>query len=128
LSDAALSAYATRLRGLKNLARVAAAEAAPAILAAVQKTAAAGTDPEGKPWPPKRDGTQALPNVAGAITAVAKGAVVLVKLTGAYVFHHYAKGKDRRRILPDGGAGIPPQISEAVKTASERAFAKLMKS
>jgi hypothetical protein len=126
-ADEDLAAYAKRLRGLKGLAPAAAKEAAPLVEAAIKKTAAAGTDIDGKPWPAKRDGTRALPNAASAISAVASGAAVIVSLIGNYVFHNTAKGPDRRRILPDSGAGIPPAIAAALQTATKQAFERLTK-
>lgn len=122
-----LTALAVKLRGLKGLAPEAAKIAAPLVEEVVKTTAAEGTDIEGKAWPAKRDGTRALPNAAGAISAVANGAAVIVRLVGAYVFHNNAKGADRRRILPDSGAGIPPKIAAALEKATKQAFERITK-
>lgn len=124
--DAELAAFVRRLRDLKSLASVAAQEAAPLVERTLRETASAGTDPDGKLWPPKRDGARALPNAANAITAVAKGAAVVVLLTGAYVYHHFSKGKDRRRIIPDGGSGVPSRVAGALRAAATRAFERVM--
>ncbi len=126
-ADGDLAAYAAKLRSLKGMAPQAAKEAAPLIEAAIKKTAAAGTDIDGTPWPAKRDGTRALPSAAGAISAVANGAAVIVTLIGNYVFHNAAKGTDRRRILPDTGAGIPPTIAAVLHKATQQAFQRLTK-
>lgn len=125
--SAELGAFAGRLRELRTLVAETAKEAAPLVEAAVRETAAVGTDPDGKAWPTKRDGGRALPNVAGEIRAMARGAVVIVTLTGAYVFHHYSKGRDQRRVLPDGGAGIPPRIADAVREAQRRVFERIIR-
>ena len=127
MSDEALAAYARRLRGLRELSAEAAKEAAPRLEKLVQGTAAAGTDVDGKPWPTKRDGSRALPNAAGAISAVANGMAVIVKLVGAYVFHNSAKGADRRRILPESGAGIQKSVAHECREATKRAFERLMR-
>ena len=124
--DAALAAFVTRLRDLRSLATAAANDAAPLVENAIRETAAAGTDPDGRPWPPKRDGSRALPNAAAAISAVAKGTAVVVVLTGAYVYHQFSKGKDRRRVIPDGGSGLPPRVASVLRAAAERAFARVM--
>ena len=124
--DAELAAFVSRLRDLKSLATVAAKEAAPLVEGTLRETAAAGTDPDGNPWPPKRDGSRALPNAAGAISAVAKGTAVVVVLTGAYVYHQFSKGKSRRRILPDRGTTLPARVAQALRNATERAFARVM--
>ncbi len=126
-ADDELAAFASKLRSLKGLAPQAAKEAAPLVEAAIKKTAAAGTDINGTPWPVKRDGARALPNAAGAISAVANGAAVIVTLIGNYVFHNSAKGPDRRRILPDSGAGIPPAIAAVLQRATEQTFRRLTK-
>lgn len=128
MSDAALAAYAARLRNLKTLAPAAAREAAPLVEAVIRDEAAAGVDPDGRAWAPKKDGGRALPNAAGAIRAVANGVAVIVKLTGAYVYHHYSKSAAyRRRILPDSGAGVPPRIADALKRATAEAFRRAMR-
>jgi hypothetical protein len=126
-ADEALGRFAARLRGLKQLAPELAKEAAPLVEAAVKATAAAGTTVDGKTWPTKRDGGRALPNAASAVTVAANGAVVIVRLAGAYVFHHRSKGRDQRRILPDAGAGIPKVLTDAIDEAKRRVFARLMR-
>lgn len=125
MSTAELAAYAQRLRTLKTLAPAAAKEAAPLIEAMIKADADAGVTPDGKAWPAKRDGGRALPKAASAIRAVANGAAVIVKLLGPYVFHHNAKGKDQRRILPDTGAGLTPRIAEALRRATAEAFRRI---
>jgi len=125
--DAALADFAARLRSLKTLPEDVARQAAPLIEEVVKENAAAGVTPDGKPWPTKKDGTRALPNAASAVTAKAVGALVVVKLVGAYVFHQLFKADDRRReILPEGGAGVPPRIAEKLREASRRAFTRAM--
>lgn len=123
-----LDAFAKRLRGLKDLTSAAAREAAPLVEAAIKSTAAAGTDIDGRPWPPKKDGTRALPNVAAAISAAAVGTLVVARLVGPYVWHQYAKPDDRRRqILPDSGAGVPLRIAAALRAGVQLAFQRLTK-
>lgn len=117
-----LDAFAARIRRLRNLASDAAKEAAPDVEKLVRESAAVGTDVEGRPWPSKRDGGRALPNAAAAVTAVARGVAVILKLSGAYVFHHRSKGKDRRPILPESGAGMPPRLAAVLRAAAARAF------
>lgn len=127
-ADEDLAAFAAKLRRMPELTPAAARAAAPKVAAAIKASAAAGTDIDGKPWPPKKDGTRALPNVVGAISAVAVGALVVAKLVGPYVWHQYAKPADRqRRILPDSGAGVPARIREALAEGAREAFANLMK-
>lgn len=123
---AALDAMIRSLRGIRGIANEIAAEAAPLVQGVVRASAAAGRDLNGKPWPPKRDGTRALPDAASAVTAQALGSAVVVTLTGAYVYHDSAEGPDRRRILPDTGAGLPAPISDALTEAATRVFQRRM--
>ncbi len=127
MSDEELAAYAKRLRGLKGFAAQAAKEAAPRVERVVKATAAAGTDPEGKAWPLKRDGGRALPNAADAISVTARGAIVIVRLVGAYVYHNRAKGSALRRILPDSAASIPINIRDEIRAAMKDVFERMMK-
>jgi len=124
--NAQIDAMIARLRGLRGFVGEAAKEAAPLVEAELRKTAAAGVDPEGKAWPTRRDGSRALERAATAITARAVGEAVVATLVGAYVFHHYAKGADRRRILPDSGAGVPAGVAGACREGARRAFRRLM--
>lgn len=124
--DEDLSRFANRLRGLQSLTHSAAKDAAERVEVVVKQTAAAGTDLDGKPWPPKKDGTRALPNAASAVSAVARGAVIVVTLVGAYVYHQFSKGPQRRAILPDGGAGTPKRVAEAIRAATQDAFKRAM--
>lgn len=121
-----LDAMSARLTALRGMAAEVAREAAPQVEAVVRRSAAAGTSVEGKAWPPKRDGSRALPDAASAITAAAVGTTVVVTLKGPYVFHNSAAGKDRRRILPETGAGIPPVLARVLAEASARVFARRM--
>lgn len=125
--DEALAAYVRRLRAMKILARDAAKEAAPLVESVVKEQAAAGTDQDGKSWPPKKDGSRALPDAAAAVSAAAAGARIVVSLVGGYVFHDRSKGKFRRSILPDAGAGIPARILEALERGAANAFRKVLK-
>jgi hypothetical protein len=121
---AALDAMIAKLRALGDRRAVerAAELAAPAVLAEVQKTAAAGTTPEGRAWKPKVDGGRALVHAASHITAAARGRVVDVVLRGVDVFHHKGLGgKPRRQILPDA-VSVPPAIWRAVRRACHLAF------
>jgi hypothetical protein len=125
--DEDLAAFAARLRSMKGLAEAAAVEAAPLVEAEVKKTAAAGTDVDGKAWPAKKDGGRALPEAADAVTAGANGSFVILKLAGPYVYHQRAKPDDHRRpILPTSSA-LPPTLRAALVEGCRRAFERLSK-
>lgn len=124
----ALDAMIAQCRALKGLGVEVAKEAAPAVQAAVRETAAAGTDPDGNAWVPKKDGSKALANVAKNISAVARGAIIQVVLSGGAVWHHNSKGKKKRpqrRVIPDSGGGIPKNVEDALTRAAARVFARM---
>jgi hypothetical protein len=112
------------LRELAELPRQSALLAAPLVEEALKRTAAAGTDPLGNPWIPKKDGTPPLTNAADAISAAAVGTTVRATLTGPTVFHHFGGGRNPRRpVLPDPGT-IPPDVAAALHAAASKAFEK----
>lgn len=87
-----------------------------AILAQLQATAAAGQAPDGAAWAPKKTGGRAMVNAAAALSMSVVGKVILVKLTGPEVFHHFGvggKGRVARRILPTGG--LPDRLGNAIR-------------
>jgi hypothetical protein len=125
--DAALAAFIDRVRGLRTLGADAAKLAAPYVLEAARETAAAGTTPSGEAWAPKKSGGRALVNAADALSVENVGSVVVLKLTGPEVVHNYGnKRVPQRRILPAGGAGIPPNIAKALERAAKEAFDRTM--
>lgn len=75
-------------------------EAAPDVLKAMQRTASAGTTPDGTPWPKRADGARALPNAADSLTASVSGPKVTVRIAPPYSYHH-------------GGAGGTSQTKDA---------------
>jgi hypothetical protein len=122
---AALDAMIAKLRKLPKIAELAAQESEPLVEAVMRKTAAAGTDPGGKPWPLKKDGDRALPAAASAVVVQAIGTVLRVSIVGrGYVVQNYLT-KNRRQQLPDAD-NVPKAITEALVEGSRRAFAKAM--
>jgi hypothetical protein len=113
-------------RRLEVLPEEAAKLAAPLVEETLRATAAAGTDPLGTPWQPKKDGGRPLVNAASHIATKAVGAVVRTTLTGVDVFHHFGAGVPRRQILPDPGT-IPPAVEAALRKAADAAFARAVR-
>jgi len=113
------------LRKLGKSSKDVAKEAAPLVQQALRATAAAGTDPEGRAWKPKKDGGRPLVNAANAITTTANGTLVTTTLSGVENFHQHSKSHERR-IIPDGGAGIPQNVADALDEAATRVFARAM--
>lgn len=115
------------LRRLSTVDVRAAEFAAPGVAAAIQKTAAAGTTPSGKPWAPKKSGGRAMAGAAGHIRAQALGNVVRVTLEGPDVFHHYALEREpRRQVIPDVGE-IPEGVAAAVRAGCAKAIAEAVR-
>lgn len=113
-----------RFERLAGMAEETAKEAAPLVEAELRSTAAAGTSPDGTAWPAKRDGGRPMLHAASHITARSFGRTVRATLEGPDVFWHFREGKFSRPVLPDSGT-IPAGIARALKTAADRAFARL---
>lgn len=120
-----LIAWAKQIRGLEHLPELAAERAAPLVEAEAKKTAAAGTDPYGVAWPPKKNGKPALVRAADHVTARAVASYVVIELDGPEVFHEMgAQEKPVRRVIPD--IEVPPAISAAMDRGCELAFNEIM--
>jgi hypothetical protein len=110
---AALDRMIDTLRSMATLAKDAAPIAAQHVEAQLRSTAGAGQAPDGTPWPATAEGARALKNAASAIAVRATGTVVLIVLSGHYVFHHFGAGVPRRQIIPQGS--MPKRIGDAVR-------------
>jgi hypothetical protein len=125
VSAVELDAMIAGLRRLEGLPALAAALAAPLVDAEAKRTAAAGTSPEGAPWAPrKKDGGRALAGAAKTIAVQALGSVVRIVLRGPEAWHQF--NSYGRRIIPDGGAGIPDGVARALIEGCKQAFARAM--
>lgn len=121
---ASLDALIARVRKLGKMPEDVARVGAPLVLEAAKKTARAGTTPEGKPWPLTKKGDRALVNAADHLSVKASGPTITLTLKGkAEVVHNYGDSKaPKRQILPDGGAGVPKGIADAVRKAAIQVF------
>ncbi len=121
----ALTAFASRVRSLKQLGTLAARIAAPELQRVVRETASAGTTPDGKPWPLTKKGTAPLAHAADAVTARAIGTVLEMIVRGHYHLHHsgIARGRVLRQIIP---AAITPRIADVLRRSAAKAFEQLM--
>lgn len=121
----ALLSFARDVRELEQFAERGAAASAPLVEAAARKTAAAGVDPYGSPWAPKKHGGRPLVNAAEHVHARAVGRFVVLELEGPEVWHEEgAQGKPVRRVIPD--VEVPDAIAEAVDQGCARAFDAIM--
>ncbi len=110
----------------KDARRLTAAEAAPLLERVVKQSAAAGTDPYGEAWAPKKDGTRAMPNAASAVTADARGTSVTVRVKGGAAIENTLKEGRRRQVVPSRDKGLPPSFVAALNEAASRAWQKAM--
>lgn len=141
---ARLKAISATLRELPLIGQDVAEEAAPEVLKAARATAAAGTAPDGSAWAPTQEGERPLKNAAAAISVDVGGAreaVIVIKLRGHHVYHHYGVGAGRasttggrknkrnraskakggrnipaRKIIPE--ERLPPAVTEAIERAA----------
>lgn len=110
-----------RALGSKDVEGAIAARVGPELLAAVQATLAAGTDPEGEPWEPKLNGGRAYKNAAKRVSAAVMGNLVRLTLTGPEVWGQIGvRGRPVRQMLPDAGAGVPRSVSDAISRAAAK--------
>lgn len=121
---AALDAQIQALRSLERTAEEIAPEVAKELEAQIQAQIAAGTDPEGNPWPPAKEGGSPPLRTAGkALRVVSLGSRVIATLTGHVALHHLgrARGGVRRVILPT--RKLPQKAAEAIKNVFLRHMA-----
>lgn len=111
-----------RLRELPDLAERVADDIAAVIDEELQRTIAAGTTPEGKPWERTKQGKQPLQYAGrpGTLNVASVGRVIYVRLTGPEARHHTgrARGQVRRQIIPRGQ--LPPAIAAKVEAVIAR--------
>lgn len=126
-SDAALTDFIARVRTMGATVQDAAArEAAPLVSAEARRTAAAGTDPYGAPWRPKKDGTRAIPDAAAAVDAKAKGSVVVITVRRGAAIQNALSESVGRKVIPDATRPLPAGIAAALQEGARRAFRKSM--
>lgn len=119
---AQLDAMIASLRSMKTLARDAAPELAKRVKAALDANIDAGKSPTGETWAPKKDGGRPLVNASKAVTVTALGTVILIRLSGVEVFHHYGAGVPRRTIIPYGS--MPFLLGNAIRLGFVEPFRK----
>lgn len=106
-----------KVDNLKTIALRAAPEVAKVVEAYVRKTIAAGTDPYGTPWAPrKHDGARPLQHADQTLTVTALGQHVILEIQGIDARHHHGwvKGKTKRPVIltkPE----LPPELVEQIR-------------
>ena len=95
-------------RRLGEFSSRAARRAAPKVLAALKATAAAGTDPQGKAWPPLAGGGAPMQGAADAISIETSGGDIKAKIGEPWVYL-------------DAGAGGVSQSKDAIRSRKKAA-------
>lgn len=113
--DTQLEAMIARIRSLPDLVREAAPDAADAVREDLERTIAAGTEPNGSAWKLREDGKKPLATAASSMFVAPIGNTVFVRLTGHVARHHLgrARGGIYRPVIPS--SGIPVRMADAIK-------------
>jgi hypothetical protein len=82
----------------------------------LRRTIAAGTTPDGVPWPQRKQGGRALQNAGGALTVGVAGSTIIARVTGPTAIHNFGTSKDpRRQVLP---SSVTPTLFSKLKLAA----------
>lgn len=102
--------------------------AAPRLEAIAKQRAAAGVDPSGSAWKPrKKDGGRALANAEAHVHAEASGNIVALVVDGAEYFHQKAKADaslPQRKIIPDVGDALPEDMRAELDAVTAEVLAR----
>lgn len=80
-----------------------------------KRMAKMGKAPNGAEWPPKKDGSRALPNAEKSITCKARGDKLIITVDIPYAYH-----KKKWPILPRGNEpGLVDAVNDAAKKLLE---------
>lgn len=121
-----LEAYIAKIRHIPEVAKRAAPEVAEVVRSTILETIAAGTDPTGKPWEPRKaDGGKPLANAASALKVANVGTRILARITGPEARHHSgrARGGVIRGVIP---VALTPKLTSRVREVLAKHFAEVM--
>ncbi len=110
-----------RLADPDKVSKELATQAAPYVLESMKKSLGAGQSPDGKPWSETKTGGRAYAHAADKVTVTANGVYIGVTIKGPEAFADTGvKGHlPRRPMLPDGGAGVPATIADALAKGAD---------
>jgi hypothetical protein len=115
------------VRAVGKLDEVAAPRVAEALGAEIKRTVAAGTDPYGVPWEPRKsDGGRPLVHGDKTLQAQTIGSLVIVTVTGEDARHSlgWARGGLVREIMPS--KGLSDRMADACLEAVGKAFQEVV--
>lgn len=104
-------------------------ELATAVRVELNRTLAAGEQPDGTPWAPRKRGTRpVLVHARDAVIVRGIGKQIFVQVHGVHARHHlgWVKGGTTRPMIPTKGEKLPPNILDAMRRVIESAFDKAM--
>jgi uncharacterized protein (DUF2461 family) len=113
-----------KVKDLETLALRAAPQVAKVVEAHLRKTIAAGTDPYGVTWAPrKHDGARPLVNADQTLTVTAIGQHVITEIHGIDARHHHGwvKGKTKRPVIFTKPQ-LPPELIVEIRRVLEAEY------
>lgn len=113
-ADVKIGDWIARLRAVPEALAALPDKLAPAVKAHLLESYQHGTDPDGNAW--QRTKTGQAPNITGsALTVVAVGQRVIVRLRWHDALHSKgkARGRVQRRLTPAGA--VPPKLAERMQ-------------
>lgn len=118
-----------RSLGAANVESLVATKAVEELRTALTATLAAGTDPDGKKWAPrKEDDGRPYKNAASKLTVKNYGPLIRVAISGGEAYGQFGvRGAPKRGMIPEGGAGMPDSVSTALDKAAEAVLKDLTK-
>lgn len=109
-----IQGWINQLKNANGFVKDAAQQLAPVVQAEIVQATKEQRSVDGKPWPKTKSGEKALKNVEKHISSRAVDNVILISLTGHYVFHHFGAGRNpQRAILPT--RGLPQKLGNAIR-------------
>lgn len=98
--EAVIDGWISKLRAMPKEVR--AEKFVDVVREDLTKSIAAGTSPDGTPWPQRKEGGRALAGAAGALHVPASGNTVFAVVRGPEAIHNFGTTKDpKRQILPE---------------------------
>jgi hypothetical protein len=114
-----------RLSSPDVVAPMIAAEAAPLILQAAQRTASNGSGPDGEVWAPSKSGNPIYVNAAKKITVNCNGRIVGLTVTGGEAMAQIGTHKLPQRLMIPEVGDTPQSVNDAITVAAEKVIRKL---
>src|SRR5260221_9680328 len=110
--------------GEKDVSARIAEKASKKLATALEITLAAGTSPEGAQWAPKKkDGGRPYEKAATKLSVKSYGNLIRAVITGPEAYGHFgARRAAVRPMIPDAGAAIPANVSNAILEAAQEVF------